>query len=128
MVLNKSSIRLIGGGAHLELTLPASKTDPFRHGIQLVIACSNDAGCPVTAMKQLIRIDTHRPPSAPLFCVGALEQSPFTREYVPQKLLELAIRGGLGRGVWNGHSFRRGAATWAAQVGIAEHEIQTLAR
>ena len=104
--LTKSSIRLIGGGAHLELTLPASKTDPFRHGIQLVIAGSNDAGCPVTAMKQLIRIDTHRPPSAPLFCVGAPEQRPFTCEYVVQKLQELVIRGALGRGAWNGHSFR----------------------
>jgi len=28
--------------------------------------------------------------------------------------------------MWNGHSFRRGAATWAAQVGMAETEIQTL--
>ena len=32
--------------------------------------------------------------------------------------------------MWNGHSFRslRGAATWAAQVGITETEIQTLGR
>ena len=30
--------------------------------------------------------------------------------------------------MWNGHSFRRGTATWAAQVGISETEIQTLGR
>ena len=35
---------------------------------------------------------------------------------------------GLGSGCWNGHSFRRGAATWAAEVGISETEIQTLGR
>ena len=35
--LTKRSIHWIEGGAHMELTLPASKTDPFRHGIQLLI-------------------------------------------------------------------------------------------
>ena len=112
----------------MELTLPASKTDPFRHGIQITVAASNDAGCPVTAMRNLFAVDTHRPPSAPLFCIGRLEQQPFTREYVVQNLRELAIRSGLGQAAWNGHSFRREAATWATEVGIPEGEIQTLGR
>ena len=70
----------------MELSLPASKTDPFRHGIQLTVAASNDAGGPATAMRNLFAIDTHRPPSAPLSCIGRLEQQPFTREYVVQNL------------------------------------------
>jgi len=94
--LTKSSIRLIADGAHLELSLPASKTDPFRHRIKLTIAASQDAGCPVMAMKNLIQIDAHRPPHAPLFCIGRHQQLPFTREYVVQKLRELAIQCGLG--------------------------------
>ena len=126
--LTKNSIRLFPSGTHLELTLPASKTDPFRHGIQLTIAASYDAGCPVSAMKRFLEIDRHRPAVAPLFCIGIYEQRPFTREYVVQRLREIAIQGGLGRGAWNGHSFRRGAATWAAQVGITESQIQTLGR
>ena len=96
--LTKSSINIDQGGAHMELTLPASKTDPFRHGIQLVISSTEHAGCPVAAMLQLIRIDSHRSPFAPLFCVGQLEQQPFTREYVVQTLRELAIQNGLGQG------------------------------
>ena len=64
----------------MELTLPASKTDPFRQGIQLIIAGSHDNACPVRAMKQLMAKDTHRPPQAPLFCVGRIAQQPFTRE------------------------------------------------
>jgi len=126
--LTKSSIRFIRNGEHIELTLPASKTDPFRQGIQLIIAASQDEACPVSAMKQLFAVDTHRPIRAPLFCLGRAEQHPFTREYVVQKLQELGANSGCGLAAWNGHSFRRGAATWAAEVGIPKAQIQTLGR
>ena len=126
--LTKSSIRLIQNKKHIELTLPASKTDPFRQGIQLIIAGSHDAACPVQAIKQLLAIDTHRPPTEPLFCIGRREQQPFTRQYVVQRLQELGMSSGLGQASWNGHSFCRGAATWAAEVGISETQIQTLGR
>ena len=72
--LTKSSISLHEGGTYMELTLAASKTDPFRHEIQLTVAASNDAGCPVTAMRNLCAVDTHRRLSAPLFSIGRLEQ------------------------------------------------------
>ena len=112
----------------MEVTLPASKTDSFRKGIKLIIASTGNEGCPVRAMKGLIEIDTHRPLLASLFCIGKYDQRPFSREYVVQKLQTLAIFAGLGTGSWNGHSFRRGAATWAAEVGVPEREIQTLGR
>ena len=124
----KSSIRLSRGGAYMELNLPASKTDPFRKGIKLTIAATYDTGCPVLAMQRLWAVDTHRAQHAPLFCTGKLEQHALTREYVVRRLQELATASGLSYGVWNGHSFRRGAATWAAEVGISENEIQTLGR
>ena len=44
--LTKNSIRIAPGGNYMELTLPASKTDSFRHGIQLTISATNDIGCP----------------------------------------------------------------------------------
>ena len=112
----------------MELILPASKTDPFWHGIRLTIAATNNAGCPIAAMKQFRTIDSHRPKFAPLFCLGRREQCPFTREHVVCTLQELAIMAGLGNGAWNGHCFCRGAATWAASIGIADTEIQTLGR
>ena len=87
-----------------------------------------DQGCPVLAMQRLRAIDTHRPEHAPLFCIGKLEQHAFTREYVVRRLQELATGVGLGQGTWNWHSVRRGAATWAAEVGIPENDIQTLGR
>ena len=54
-----------------------------------------------------------------------MEQQHFTREYVVQKLRELGIHSGLGVAAQNGHSFRCGAGTWAAEVGISEAQIQT---
>ena len=112
--LTKSCVRLSHSKGHLYLNLPASRTDPFREGIMLTIAARNDNGCPVRAMTQFLAIDTHRPPNAPLFCVGRENQYPFTREYVIRILQERATRASLLQGSWNGHSFRRGAATWAA--------------
>ena len=49
--LTKQSIRMSDDGTYMELTVPASKTDPFRKGITLTIAASTDAGCPINAMK-----------------------------------------------------------------------------
>lgn len=123
--LTKSSVRLIGA-THMELTLPSSKTDPFRKGIKLTIAASHDSGCPVRAMTTFLTADTHRHQLSPLFCIGQVAQLPFTREYVVERLQQLAIAAGLGLGPWKGHSSRRGAAAWAAEVGISEREIQTL--
>jgi len=82
----------------MELTLPVSKTDPSRHGIQLLIASRDNARCPVAAMRPLPKIDGHKPPFAPLFRVVRENQHPFTQEHVVQKLQFLAIRNGLGLG------------------------------
>ena len=112
----------------MEVILPASKTYPFRKGITLTIAASYDNACPIHAMREFFAQDTHRPPNAPLFCIGRDRPQAFTREYVVLKLQQLALTAGLGQGTWNGHSFHRGAATWAAEVGILESEIQTLGR
>ena len=72
--LTKGSIRFTARGQHMDATLPASKTDPFREGIKSIIASTADEGCPVRAMKRLIEIDTHRPLLAPLFCIGKYDQ------------------------------------------------------
>ena len=84
--------------------------------------------CPVEAMLRLLRVDTHRHTLSPIFCIGRHKQLSFKREYVVAKLQKLARHAGLGYGLWNEYSFRRGAATWAAEVGISEAEIQTLGR
>jgi len=71
-------------------------------------------------------MDTHHLKTSPLFCVGRREQLPFTRQDFVEKLQELGTTTGLGQATWNGHSFRSGAATWAAAVSISESQIHTL--
>jgi len=128
--ITKASIKISDNSTYMESTLPASKTDPFRKGIKLTIAATLDEGCPVEAMKRFQERDTHRPATAPPFCVGqhTSNQRPFSCEYVVSKLQHLARIAGLSPGTWNGHSFRRGAATSAAQAEMSEAEIQILSR
>ena len=126
--LTKSSIRISEDGSYMSVNLPASKTDPFRQGVDIMIAASGDEACPVRAMRDLYRVDQRRQPLDPLFTADPHRRLPFTREHVVNQLRRLAIAAGLGAGSWNGHSFRRGAATWAAEVGIPEHQIQALGR
>lgn len=126
--LTKSSVTISTDRSHMSVNLPASKTDPFRGGVEILIAATRDEACPVKAMRRLRRWDHLRPSSAPLFTAHAALRSPFTREWVVERLRSLAATAGLGTGAWNGHSFRRGAATWAAERGLPEDSIQALGR
>ena len=126
--LTKSSIKISRDRSHMSVYLPASKTDPFRHGVEIIVAATGDEAGAVRAMDEFLRADPHRSPLAPLFVADRARSTAFTREYVVNKLRALAMAAGLGAATWNGHSFRRGAATWAAEAGIAESQIQALGR
>lgn len=106
----------------LYVQLPASKTDPFRQGVRLSIAAAKDDGC---VLRSLHRLYTSFPTAlqAPLFDTN----KGFTRQYVTQTLRSTLAQLG-HKGNYSGHSFRRGAATWASQNGLNEDEIMTLGR
>jgi hypothetical protein len=115
----------------LLLTIPTSKTDPFRHGVTLTISPASDRACPLAAIQNLLSLTmANKPPSQfnilqPLFVRP--NNQPFSREYVVRCLrLCLAHRGIAGH--YSGHSFRRGAATSARLAGLTDHEIQLLGR
>ena len=57
--MTKRSIRILENMKYMDLTIPASKTDPFRKGIRLTIAASEDGACAVKAMRQLQQVDSH---------------------------------------------------------------------
>jgi integrase len=115
----------------LLLTIPTSKTDPFRHGVTLTISPASDAACPLAAIQNLRTLTmAGRRPSQfdvlqPLFVRP--NNQPFSRDYVVRCLrLCLTHRGITGH--YSGHSFRRGAATSARLAGLTDHEIQLLGR
>ena len=107
---------------YLELTLPSSKTDPFRNGVTLSITSALDNACPVSSLRNLFErfpLD----PSLPLFNPG----KPFTRKLVTD-ILRTILRGLGYSGNYSSHSFRRGAATSARDTGFSDDEIQLLGR
>jgi hypothetical protein len=115
----------------LLLTIPASKTDPFRQGVTLTISPASDSACPLVAIRNLLALNMagQQPnqfdPLQPLFVRP--NNQPFSRDYVVRCLrLCLTHRGITGH--YSGHSFRRGAATSARLAGLTDHEIQLLGR
>ena len=107
---------------YMELSLPASKTDPFRQGVTILIASADDNACPIALLQHLL----HRFPSprdAPLFDSGA----GFSRQWVTRMLRDILSTLGY-TGNYSGHSFRRGAATSARDAGLSEDRIMLLGR
>ena len=112
---------------HVRLDLPASKTDPFRKGVSILIgAAPGHSTCPVEALKFLFT-DHPLPLNSPLFS-GLTSDSPLTYNLFVSTLKERLTAAGVDPTGFVGHSFRRGAATAAAAVGFADHEIQLLGR
>ena len=107
---------------YIELSLPASKTDPFRQGVTLTIAATGDEACAVAALRRLFH-DWPASLSAPLFQIGGS----FTRQRLTETLRETLIAVGID-GHYTGYFFRRGTATSVREAGLSEDEIQLLGR
>lgn len=128
--LSRSSVQFLPSGdspTHLLLSLPSSKTDPFRKGVSISVAAApNAATCPVAALQHLFLLDP-RPPSSPLF-FDTSTNLPLSRSHFISSLKRHLAAIGLDSSGYSGHSFRRGAATSAATVGYSDYEIQQLSR
>ena len=67
----------------LEVTLPASKNDPFRQGITLTVAATGDEACAVSSLRHLFtRFEAAA--ESPLFQIA--QGVPFTRKIVTDTL------------------------------------------
>ena len=108
------------------LNLTASKTDPFRNGVQISYFKNNKC-CPVTCMlKYLYAIRSSKDINAPLFLDSL--QRPFSREVFLSYLRDILTRLGYRASEYSGHSFRIGAGTSAAAAGVEDHLIKVLGR
>lgn len=114
--------------SHIRLTLPASKTDPFRKGVSILIARAPPEAastCAVLALRSLFLRDP-QPLSSPLFREGS--GCALTRKSFISVLKTRITQIGLDPSKYSGHSFRRGAASSAATAGYSDYEIQLLGR
>lgn len=109
---------------HLTVHLKQSKTDPFGAGTTLHMGATGESLCPVTAVLAYLAI---RPPVlGPLFLFN--DGSTLSRPRLVQSLHQALFSAGIDDSRYNGHSFRIGAATTAARMGLSDSLIQTLGR
>ena len=124
--ITRASIQFNPEGRFMLLLLPASKTDPFRSVVTITIARSPlDPHCAVKLMARYLQNKAPADPRCPLF--KRLGGAPFTRVFLIREVQRLALANGIV-GNFTGHSFRRGAATWASRQGLGSDQIQKLGR
>ncbi|KNZ80852.1 Integrase/recombinase xerD like protein, partial [Termitomyces sp. J132] len=127
--LSRRSVQFLptfADATHVRLTLPASKTDPFRKGVTITVAAApGQLTCPVAALKALF-IETPRPDDAPLF--EQLDGQALSYSHFVKSIRNALSLAGLNPEIYAGHSFRRGAASAAAAAGYSDYEIQLLGR
>ncbi|SAM83020.1 uncharacterized protein UBRO_20730 [Ustilago bromivora] len=121
--LTVSFVTFAADRSYATVTLLASKTDPFQQGATLLAPAVPLSTCAVAC---LLLICHHRAPQEPLFMLKG--SCPFDRgSFVT--MLRLCLEGcGVVPSSYSGHSFRRGAATWAAANGADADTIRALGR
>ena len=106
------------------VAIKQSKTDPFRQGVTLTLGRTRAALCPVASMAAfLVRRGSRQ---GPLF---QFENGQFlTRQRFVSKVQAALQKAGIDPSRYQGHSFRIGAATTAAERGFEDSLIKTLGR
>ena len=108
----------------LFMRLKKTKTDPFREGVKITIGASGDDICPVAALLAYLAQRGSRP--GPLFLWH--DNTPLTKTQFGVEVRKALGKAKLPAEQFAGHSFRIGAATTAATVGIEDSVIQTMGR
>ncbi len=108
----------------LRIRLKASKTDPFRVGVDVFVGWTGSPICPVTAMLEYVLIRGTRAGPLFLFKDGKL----LTRSRFVERVRVALDKAGVDSRPFSGHSFRSGAATTAAKRGLGDSTIKLLGR
>ena len=108
----------------LQVHLKASKTDPFRIGVDVFVGRTNCKLCPVAAVLSYMTIRGQTPGPLFMFQDGKF----LTRPRFVTEVKTALTAAGVDRAGYSGHSFRSGAATTAAERGLGEATIKLLGR
>lgn len=108
----------------VKIRIKASKTDPFRLGVDIFIGRQDDTICPVIALMSYMAKRGNGP--GPLFRFD--DGKPLTRARFVAKVKEALTSAGVDSSHYSGHSFRSGAATTAAKQGVNDATIKMLGR
>ena len=121
--LCRADITLTPTSAHL--LIKASKTDPFRQSCTVTIGATHTSTCPIAGLQKYLALGKPSPTS-PLFVFD--DGSFLTRQRLTSHLRTLLQEAGHNPDAYASHSFRIGAATTAAAVGLPDWQIQALGR
>ena len=108
----------------VKVRIKASKTDPYRLGVDIFLGRTHKDLCPVAAI--LSYMLQRGPGPGPLLKFA--DGKPLTRPRFVSRIMEALSQAGVNCDPYLGHSFRTGAATTAARQGIEETTIKMLGR
>ena len=108
----------------LRIRLKYSKTDQLGSGLDIVLGRTYHDICPVAAVMAYLAVRGDG--EGPLFKFA--DGRCLTKERFTRRIREALAALGLRSADYAGHSFRIGAATTAAQVGLEDSTIRTLGR
>ena len=108
----------------VQVRIKASKTDPFRKGVTLYLGKSGNELCPVAAVAAYLAVRGGA--QGPFFRFGS--GVPLSREALVRNVRAALRPSGVDVSCYSGHSFRIGAASTAAAVGMEDSLIKTLGR
>ena len=118
------SVDSVANPSLLKIRIKASKTDPFRQGVDVFVGRTDTELCPVAALLSYMAV--RGPGPGPLFRFR--DGKPLTRERFVQQVRAALSQAGINYKGYSGHSFRIGAATTAAKRGVADATIKMLGR
>ena len=104
--------------------LKRSKKDQVGKGCHVIVGQTGRELCPIAALLSYISIRGDR--TGPFFINSAAV--PMTKDRFISRLWVVLMGIGVAQDQYAGHSFRIGAATSAALVGVEDSMIQTLGR
>lgn len=109
----------------VEIRFRQYKHSRTRQPVLFIPCCNDNIGqCPVHTLDQFFTI--RKPESGALF--SFMDNTPVSRSFFTTQLRASAQFAGLPHSNIKGHSFRIGAATTAASMGIPEEKIQLMGR
>ena len=117
-VNNRSSPTMV------KIHLRQSKCDQFGRGVNVVVAHMGTSLCPVSALRDYIRVCQDAPIAFFHLCNGPL----VSKQWFVGKIRLILSSLGFPHQDYAGHSFRIGVATTAAMAGVEDSTIQSLGR
>ena len=121
---NDIAIDNLSNPSVMQVRIKASKTDPFRKGIDIYVGRTENDLCPIAAMLAYLAVRGDK--KGPLFQFE--NGKSMTRDLFVTTVRAALRIAGITEDKYAGHSFRIGAATTAAQCGILDATIQMLGR